>query len=67
MEKQNNNKKKKTVLKISTGHKPLSYRNHKTGKVKEKKSPKRDAQADYHEEHSSQRALKESHIFSLLQ
>lgn len=39
MEKQNNNN-KKTVLKISTGHKPLSYRNHKTGKVKEKKISK---------------------------
>lgn len=64
MENQNKTK-QKTVLKISTGHKPLSYRNHKK-QEKEKKSPKRDAQVDYHKGRSSQRALKGSHI-SLLQ
>lgn len=68
MEKQNKQQQKKKLysrLVLVTSLFPIEII--KQEKLKKKKSPKRDAQADYHEGHSSQRALKESHIFSLLQ
>lgn len=60
--------KEKTVLKISTGHKPLPYRNDKNSKI-QKKSKKGDAQAKSAMNGTAQKNLgtNQTHLFSLLQ
>lgn len=56
----------KTVLKISTGPKPLPYRNYKNSKTPPKNPERRCIGKKYHEWHNSKNSeTNQSHIFSL--